>query len=664
MNSRSELARMANAIRVLAADSVENAGSGHPGMPLGMADVATILFRNHLKFVARDPEWLDRDRFVLSAGHGSIILYALLYLIGSPDMTLEQLKSLRRWGSLTPGHPEYRHTRGVEMTTGPLGQGVSSAVGMAIAERKANSELGDDIIDHHTYVIAGDGCLMEGISHETASLAGHLGLSKLIVLFDDNSITIDGSTDIAQTENIAHRYLSYGWEVATIDGHDFGAIDDAISRAKQSDRPSLICCKTTIGKGAPTKSGTSKIHGSPLGAEEILQFKADIGWSAEPFHIPHEILSKWREVGRANDDILGNWTKALENQGGDIKEQVATFQNASVKPDWSQELFEFKVQSVKIESSDASRVSSQKFLQKIVPNAPWLIGGSADLSGSNGTRTDHHIDIQRGNCGGNYIRYGVREHGMAAVMNGIALHGPYTPYGGTFLVFSDYCRPAIRLSALMEINVIYVMTHDSIGLGADGPTHQPIEHIQSLRLIPNLNVFRPCDAVETAECWALAALSSRTPSILVLSRQSLPLLRIEEPMLGENKVALGAYIISESELAHKVTLYATGSEVGLAVEVQKNLEKTGIGTRVVSVPCQELFWQQSEAYRSDILGPTKLRVSIEAGTVSGWHKWVGEHGLSFGLDHFGASADGTRLFTEFGLTATNITTKIKNKLEG
>ena len=640
---------MANAIRALAMDAVEAAKSGHPGMPMGMADAATVLFANHLKFDASQPDWPDRDRFILSAGHGSMLLYALLYLTGYKDTSLEALRNFRQLGSATAGHPEYGHAAGIETTTGPLGQGIANAVGMAMAEAHLRAKYSDQLVDHHTYVIAGDGCLMEGISHEAASMAGHFQLGHLIVLFDDNGISIDGKTELTVSDDISARFEAYGWQVLACDGHDMAAIDSAISTAKaEPSRPSLVRCKTVIGKGAPTLSGTSKVHGAPLGAEEIAGARAALDWPHAPFEIPQEVLEAWRAIGQQGEAARQSWTERLKTApqkerfeaalSGDISAAVAT-----------------AVEKMKQELSAnpqkvASRVASQKTIEALVAETDSLFGGSADLTGSNNTKAADQDIYSAENPGGHYIHYGVREHGMAAAMNGIALHGGAIPYGGTFLVFTDYCRPSIRLTALMEQRAIYVMTHDSIGLGEDGPTHQPVEHFAALRAIPNLNLFRPADIIETAEAWQIGLNSARTPSVLALSRQGLPQLRLGDDIM-ECKSARGGYVLREASSEAEIVLMATGSEVMIADEARTQLEAQGHSTRLVSVPCLDLLLAQDAEYRRDLIGGAKSVVVVEAGIEMGWASVAGPDFSFIGMNSFGASAPAAALFRHFGITA-------------
>ncbi len=634
---------MANAIRALAMDAVEKAKSGHPGMPMGMADVATVLFTRFLKFDAAAPAWPDRDRFVLSAGHGSMLLYALLYLTGYPGVTMDDLRNFRQLGSKTAGHPEYGHMPGIETTTGPLGQGIANAVGMALAERMLNARHGNEAVDHYTYTIAGDGCLMEGVSQEAISLAGHLKLSKLIVLWDDNAISIDGATSLAESDDQLARFAASHWATMRVDGHDAEAIAKAIALAQKSDKPTLIACKTIIGYGAPTKQGKSSTHGEPLGAEEIKGAREKLGWSSAPFEVPDAVLAAWRAAGSRSADARKAWEKRAGSLAGKLADALPAEAEAAMSAAISALKSEWGANPPKL----ATRQSSQKVLEAIVPALPALIGGSADLTGSNGTRTKHHTSVAPGNFSGNYIHYGVREHGMAAAMNGMALHGGIIPYGATFLVFTDYCRPSIRLSALMQQRVVYVMTHDSIGLGEDGPTHQPVEHLAALRAIPNLYVFRPADAVEVAECWEIALKAKDTPSVLALTRQAVPALRTG-PDSG-NHSAKGAYVLSEAGLKRDVTLIATGSEVGLAMDAKALLLEKGVSAAVVSMPCWELFAQQPESYRAQVLGSAP-RVAVEAAIGMGWERWTGDTGAFVGMDGFGASAPAAKLYEHFGIT--------------
>ena len=647
---------MANAIRALAMDAVEAANSGHPGMPMGMADVATVLFSDYLKYDPKAPKWADRDRFVLSAGHGSMLIYALLHLTGYARPTLQDIKDFRQLSSPCAGHPENFKLEGVETTTGPLGQGFATAVGMAVAERHLNALFGDDLVDHKTWVIAGDGCLMEGINHEAVGLAGHLGLGRLNVLWDDNGITIDGKTDLSTSEDIPARYRASGWHVVSCDGHDFDDIRKALSEAEADPRPSLVACKTIIGYGAPTKQGTSATHGAPLGDDEIAGTRAALGWEHEPFVIPDDIMTSWRQLGEKGAAAHAEWDKRLSGHS-----QAAEFQRrmAGELPDGNA-MQDYLESLAKDPPKVATRKASEMALGAITEALPEMLGGSADLTGSNNTKTPSTKPLTKDDYSGRYIYYGIREFGMAAAMNGMALHGGIIPYGGTFLVFTDYCRGAMRLSAIQNARVIYVMTHDSIGLGEDGPTHQPIEHVQSLRLMPNMQVFRPADAIETAECWALAIKRSDGPSTLALTRQGLPPLRND---VSVNLCEKGGYRLKAAEAEKRVVLVATGSEVSLAMDIAAQLEAAGHGADVVSMPCTELFDAQSADYRNELLGGEGiLRVSIEAGTTFGWERYTGLDGLRFGIDSFGASAPIKDLYAFFGLTVDAITPQILEKI--
>ena len=646
--------RLANAVRALAMDAVEAANSGHPGMPMGMADAATALFTKHLKYDPADPHWPDRDRFVLSAGHGSMLIYALLHLTGHARPTMEEIRNFRQLSSPCAGHPENFMLPGIETTTGPLGQGLASAVGMAVAERHLNAVYGDELVDHRTYVVAGDGCLMEGVNHEAVGLAGHLKLGRLIVLWDDNKITIDGSTDLSRKEDVIARHEAMGWHTVECDGMDSAKVSKAIEEALADPRPSLVRCKTIIGYGAPNKQGTAATHGSPLGADEVAAARKELGWDLPPFEIPADVAKAWREAGARGSSARSEWLARLEASGRaqELRDQLAgRISDAWLKP----YLDDLIANPPKV----ATRKASEMALEAINAACPWTVGGSADLTGSNNTKTKALQPLTAENYAGRYIYYGIREFGMAAAMNGMALHGGILPYGGTFLVFSDYSRPAIRLGALMGAKVVHVMTHDSIGLGEDGPTHQPIEHLQSLRAMPGLHVYRPADAVETAECWA-AALANDGPSLLALSRQNLAPVRTERS--EENLSARGAYRLKSAKAARKVILIATGSEVEIAVAVAANLEGEGIGADVVSMPCTEMFDRQPDAYREDILPDVSnreiLRVSIEAGTTFGWERYTGLHGLRIGIDRFGASAPATDLYDHFGITAPKITERV------
>jgi transketolase len=649
-------APMANAIRALAMDAVEAANSGHPGMPMGMADVATVLWSEFLKFDPTDPRWPDRDRFVLSAGHGSMLIYALLNLTGYARPTLEDIANFRKLNSPCAGHPENFLLEGIEATTGPLGQGLAMAVGMAIAERHLNAEFGDALVDHHTWVVAGDGCLMEGVNHEAIGLAGHLKLGRLNVLWDDNRITIDGSTALSTSEDVKARYVATGWHVTECDGHDYADIRRALAEAAADERPSLVACRTVIGKGAPNKAGTSKVHGAALGAEEVAAAREALVWTSEPFVIPNQITADWRAIGERGREARDEWQQRLR---GDARAEEFTRRMEGRLPNGEAAAKAF---AAWLDGSQkvATRRASELALEILTPLVPEMVGGSADLTGSNNTKTAATTPLTADDYGGRYLYYGIREFGMATAMNGMALHGGVIPYGGTFLIFSDYCRNAIRLSALSQIRVIYVLTHDSIGLGEDGPTHQPVEHVMSLRLIPNLNVYRPADVIETAECWNLALQSETTPSVLALTRQNLPQLRHEGEMLS----ARGAYTLRHARAERKVVLIATGSEVALAVDVAAALEAEGIGADVVSAPCLELFDAQDDSYREQVMPRSDdiLKVSIEAGTTLGWERYTTTNGLNIGLDRFGASAPAEDLFSRFGFTVEAILPRIKDKL--
>jgi transketolase len=652
---------MANAIRALAMDAVQAANSGHPGAPMGMADLATVLFTRHLKFDAADPQWPDRDRFILSNGHASMLLYAVLYLTGYSDMTIDEIKNFRQLGSRTAGHPEYGHASGIETTTGPLGQGLANAVGMALAERMMNARFGDDLVDHYTYVFAGDGCLMEGISHEAISMAGHLKLSRLIVLFDDNSISIDGGTDLTVSDDQMARFAASGWDVARIDGHDPDAIDQAISAAKQSDRPSMIACRTVIGYGAPNNQGTSATHGAPLGDEEIAATRAALGWPYVPFEVPNAILEAWRAAGQRSGAAHAAWDENIAALDDDARASFDTLQSGELPADLAATVNAYKSQLSDDAPGWATRKSSQEALEVLTANVPAMVGGSADLTGSNNTKTAATAPISADDFSGRYIYYGVREHAMAAVMNGMALHGGFIPYGGTFLTFTDYCRPSIRLSALMGLRVVYVMTHDSIGLGEDGPTHQAVEHIASLRAIPNLNVFRPADAVETAECWQLAIENTSTPSVLALTRQGLPTVRNEHT--DENLCARGAYVIADADGgARQATILATGSEVEIALAARDLLQADGIATAVVTMPCWELFDQQPDAYRAETLGASGARVAVEAASCFGWSRYGVDENKVVGMRSFGASAPIADVYAHFGITAQAVADAVRAEL--
>jgi transketolase len=651
--SRADHDRMANAIRALAMDAVEQAKSGHPGLPMGAADVATVLFTRFLKFDPADPAWPDRDRFVLSAGHGSMLLYALLYLLGYAKMTITEIKRFRQLGSLTPGHPEHGHTPGVETTTGPLGQGLADAVGMAIAERHLAAIFGGDLVDHTTYVLASDGDLMEGISQEAIALAGHLRLNKLIVLYDDNGISIDGPTALSDSVDQVERFKSAGWAATRIDGHDPARIAAALEAAKKSDRPSMIACRTTIGFGAPTKGGTEKSHGSALGADEIAAARQQLGWTSPPFEIPSSILDQWRAAGERGKPVRLAWEKRLAALEPDKRAEFTRRIGGEVAGKLAAAVTSVKQKLSASPKDIATRAASEVALEALTAALPEMVGGSADLTGSNNTRTKAMQVMSAADNAGTFIHYGVREHGMAAAMNGMALHGGVIAYSGTFLVFSDYCRPAIRLAALMGQRVIHVMTHDSIGLGEDGPTHQPVEHLAALRAIPNLKVLRPADAVETVECWQLALQSWTGPSILALTRQNVPQLR--KGFDEHNRCAAGAYeIVAADDDAAGVSLFATGSEVSIAVEAKKLLAEHKISARVVSVPCFELLLALPEAKRAAIIGRAKVNVAVEAGIRQGWDAIIGSDGAFVGMTGFGASAPYKDLYRHFGITAEKV----------
>lgn len=644
---------LANAIRFLSIDAVQKANSGHPGMPMGMADVCTVLFRHFLKFDPSRPDWINRDRFVLSAGHGSMLLYALLHLTGYKSVSLDDIKNFRQLNSICAGHPEYEKGTGIETTTGPLGQGIANAVGFAISEEILKSKKGKDIYNHKTYVVAGDGCLMEGISHEALSLAGHLKLKNLVMFFDNNSISIDGPTSLAVSDNYKKRLEAYGWDYIDINGHNEKQIFKAIKKCQNAKRPTVIACKTTIGFGSPNKSGKSSAHGSPLGDEEIQLVRKKLKWKHESFEIPKEILQEWRSVGENGKREVKKWEKKA---GSKLKK--ITHKNSQKLT----KLFaDAKNMAIKESKPMATRKSSEDILNLLTVHIPELIGGSADLAGSNNTKTKSQKIIKPGNFAGSYIHYGVREHAMCGIMNGIALHGELIPYGGTFLVFSDYCKPSIRLSALMKQRVVYVMTHDSIGLGEDGPTHQPVEQIAGLRAIPNLNVFRPADTIETIECWDLALRQTNTPSVLSLTRQNLKLLRTNNDQI--NKCSYGAYEIYRSNPEINLTIIATGSEVEIAVEASQQLAKENIHSKVISMPCQELFEQQESSYKKNLLEETTAKISIEAASTMGWKKYTGNQGVELGIDTFGKSAPYKKIYEHFKLTSNNIIQQAKKIIQ-
>lgn len=652
---KSQLQSMANAIRFLSADAIEKSKSGHPGMPLGMADVATVLFSRFIKLDAANPRWFDRDRFVLSAGHGSMLLYSLLYLTGYEDICLDDLKNFRQLGAKTAGHPEYGHLAGIDMTTGPLGQGITSAVGMALAERIIAAKYGEDVCSHYTYVIAGDGCLMEGISEEAISTAAHLGLNKLIVFWDNNNITIDGSVSAANSTDQIKRFQAVGWNTIEIDGHNYDQIEQAVAAAQKSDKPTLVACKTQIGYGAPTKCGTSKCHGSPLGAEELAAMRQNLNWNYEPFEVPADVLEAWRAAGSRSHDAFLAWEKRARAKGREFLDVIAD----KLPAGWDKELKELKRQAVKEKTKVATRKASQMCLETIVPHIPEIVGGSADLAASNLTFTSASKTVTKDDYNGNNVMYGIREHAMAAIMNGMALHGGIIPFGGTFFVFSDYMRPSMRLAALMGIRVIYVLTHDSIGVGEDGPTHQPIEHLASYRCMPNILTFRPCDVVETAEAWQIALETEDKPSLLALTRQGLPLLRTSAEV---NLSAKGGYVIAGEDKKRQATIIATGSEVSLAVEAMNKLAEEGIKVAVVSMPCTELFDAQPIDYQEQVLGKAP-RIAVEAASKFGWEKYVGLEGDIIGMDGFGASGPAEELYKYFGITVEEVADAVKNCLK-
>ncbi|MGI9484177.1 MAG: transketolase [Hyphomicrobiales bacterium] len=644
--------KMANAIRALAMDAVQAANSGHPGLPMGAADIATVLFTRFMKFDATAPDWADRDRFILSAGHGSMLLYACLHLLGYEDFSLEQLKNFRQMGARTAGHPEYGHGAGIETTTGPLGQGVANGLGMALAEAIMRTRFGPDLVDHYTYVLAGDGCLMEGISQEAITLAGHLKLGKLIVLFDDNGISIDGPLDLTDSTDQPARFAASGWHVQSVDGHSPDAIAAAIEAAQATEAPSLIACKTIIGFGSPNKQGTSATHGAPLGDDEIRLAREQLGWPHEKFEVPTEVRDMWRLAGIRGCKLHKKWEKRLIEADANTRGEFLRRLSGEVPASLDDAINAYKEQLAEDKPVLATRASSQNALDVINERVPETIGGSADLTGSNNTRSTGMEAIAPGDFAGRFVHWGIREHAMAAAMNGMALHGGMIPYSGTFLVFSDYCRPAIRLSALMNQRVIYVMTHDSIGLGEDGPTHQPVEHMAALRAIPNLNVYRPADATEVAECWQLSLTSENTPSLIALSRQKVPAVRTKYHK--KNCCARGAYELASADEDSQVVIFATGSEVGIALDAKAALESAGHPTRVVSVPCMELFEAQDDDYKKRTLGDEKVRVAVEAATEQGWTRFIGMDGIFVGMDGFGASAPADKLYDAFGITADAI----------
>ena len=652
--------QLSNAIRFLSVDAVQKANSGHPGMPMGMADVATVLFKYHLRFNPKNPNWINRDRFILSAGHGSMLLYSLLYLCGYKSITIEDIKNFRQLNSICAGHPEYKEGSGIETTTGPLGQGLGNAVGMAIAEEIHRKKFGSSFINNKTYVIASDGDLMEGVSHEAMSLAGHLKLKNLIIFFDNNKISIDGSTSLSVSDNYKKRFESYNWEFLEIDGHNEKQISKAISRASKSNKPTIISCKTVIGFGSPNKSGKSSSHGSPLGEEEIALVRKKLKWNNKPFEIQQEILEEWKKIGEKGELLEKKWQEVINKKDPLLKNKLEKTYNKNELGDLKSLIEKQKTKYFETKPNLATRQCSMTTIENISTILPQLIGGSADLSGSNNTKTNNSKIINSKDFDGNYIHYGVREHGMAAVMNGLALYGGIIPFGGTFLIFSDYCKPSIRLSALMGLKVIYIFSHDSIGLGEDGPTHQPIEQLSGLRAIPNLNVFRPADMNETLECWEIALKSNNTPSVIALSRQKVPY--INPKNAKENKSEKGAYVVNITSHESNVTLVASGTEVELALKVQENLKQNNIDSKVVSMPCMELFDKQSKDYQKDILEENSLIVTLEAGSIMAWQKYIGNKGLNLGIDKFGESAPYKEVYNHLDLSEEKVTSFIQKKL--
>ncbi|RUA17788.1 MAG: transketolase [Alphaproteobacteria bacterium] len=652
---------LANAIRFLSVDAVQKANSGHPGLPMGMADVATVLFKYYLRFNPKNPDWINRDRFVLSAGHGSMLLYSLLYLTGYKSISIKDIQNFRQLKSICAGHPEYKKKSGIETTTGPLGQGLSNAIGMAIAEEVMKKRFGSNLINHRTYVIASDGDFMEGISHEAMSLAGHLKLKNLVVFFDNNKVSIDGSTKLAVSDNYKKRFESYGWNFQEVNGHNEKQISKAIKKTLKSKKPSLISCKTIIGYGSPNKSGKASSHGAALGDEEVALVRKKLKWKYKPFEIPKEILSEWRKIGKRGDLQEKKWNIVYNKKSKKVKDEFSRQINTKLPKNLDKIIDKEKRKFFNLKPNVASRQSSASVLEAITKNLPELVGGSADLSGSNNTKTKYSTIIKPSNFKGNYIHYGVREHAMAGIMNGMALHGGILPYGGTFLIFLDYCKPALRLSAFMGLRVIYIFSHDSIGLGEDGPTHQPIEHLAHLRAIPNLNVFRPADTIETLECWEIALKSSTNPSVIALSRQKLPF--VTETLTKKNMSNLGGYELKKTNLNPEVTLIASGSEVQIAIEALNKLQEININSKVISMPCQELFDKQSKEYKEKIIDKNSIKISIEASSIYGWEKYVGPDGISLGIKSFGKSAPYKKIYEHFNLTSGNVV-KLAKKMLG
>jgi len=651
---------LANAIRFLSIDAVQKANSGHPGLPMGMADVATVLFKYYLRFNPKNPSWINRDRFILSAGHGSMLLYSLLYLTGYKSVSIKDIQNFRQLNSICAGHPEYEKNSGIETTTGPLGQGLSNAVGMAIAEEIMKKKFGSSLINHKTYVIASDGDFMEGISHEVMSLAGHLKLKNLIVLFDNNKISIDGSTKLTVSDNYKKRFESYGWSFQEINGHNEKQISKAIKKSLNSKKPNLISCKTIIGFGSPNKSGKASSHGAPLGEKEVQLVRKKLNWKFEPFVIPKEILNEWRRIGEKGIMQEKNWNASYSKKSKKIKDEFSRIINNKLPKDFDKIIEEQKKKFFDLKPNIASRQASANFLEEITKKLPELVGGSADLSGSNNTKTKHSAILKPANFSGNYIHYGVREHGMAGIMNGMALHGGVLPYGGTFLIFLDYCKPSLRLSAFMGLKVIYIFSHDSIGLGEDGPTHQPIEHLAHLRAIPNLNVFRPADTIETLECWEIALKSSTNPSVIALSRQKIPF--VTEALTNKNMSSLGGYELKKTNSNPEITLIASGSEVQIAIDALDKLKEANINSKVVSMPCQELFDKQSKDYREKVIEKNSKKISIEASSIFGWEKYVGSEGSSLGIKSFGKSAPYKTIYEDFNLTSNSVVMIAKKML--